>query len=297
MLEGSGLAGFFSKPLIRRVVFILAVLFFISGIVFSVYSQPELISNINAFPVMVILALCVPFTILQSIWELQLTVRLLGRRISFYDAMSTTVLAIAANMLPLPGNVMVKVSKFKSLGVTYKSGISITLLTGLFWLGCAFVYGGLWLLYIEYLWLGAFLLFGGIGITAVTSLVMNFLYKGAKLIFYLIVGRFLFIGINAVRLYLCFSAFGVDVDFSRASILTIAPALAAVVAFVPSGLGVAEALASGLGGMIDVSSASSYLATALNRVLGLVFLAFLAALIFVFGRFGKEFYGRHGNDT
>lgn len=76
--------------------------------------------------------------------------------------------------------------------------------------------------------------------------------------------------LTLLRLIIAFATFGVTIGWVDAALYAIAPTLGAAVAIVPAGLGVNEAIAAGLATLIAASSASAFLAIALNRVLGLV---------------------------
>jgi len=254
----------------RAAVLAVAVLGFIVGIAVSLRAQPDLLSNIQIWPVLAVLLLTVPFNLLFNGVEFQLSVRLLGKDLSLADALETTIVGSAANMLPLPGSAMVRVARYKTLGVAYKHGISTTLFLAAIWLGAAAVYAGGWLIYqSSQLW-GNVLFVGGVFILLFSLAGAYRLYSSTKLWSQILAVRMALVFIDACALYLCFWALDFGTTFAQSSVLTISGFLGAAVSIVPAGLGVREAAAAGLGELVAVAASAAYLASSLYRILGLI---------------------------
>jgi uncharacterized membrane protein YbhN (UPF0104 family) len=70
---------------------------------------------------------------------------------------------------------------------------------------------------------------------------------------------------------------------AQALALSLAGSLGSAVGFLPAGLGVREVLAAGIGPLVGLPAAVSLVATAVDRVLGLVVLAAIAAVLVATG--------------
>lgn len=190
-------------------------------------------------------------------------------------------------MLPLPG-VMVRASRFKTLGISYKDGLFLSVLVAFLWVGSAFIYAGACALFINHLWLGFFLFGAGAPVLFGSAGLIHYLYKNIRYVLSLIAVRCLITLTEAGRLFFCFAALHVGADFVHSSILSVAPAVGAMVVIVPSGLGIIEAVSALLGGVLDVGASASYMASTLSRILWLIVNLFLGIFVFVAIKVSKK---------
>ena len=91
--------------------------------------------------------------------------------------------------------------------------------------------------------------------------------------------RFAMIANQSIRLLLCLLAIHVGSEFAQAAVLSVSAVVGSAVALVPAGLGIREGVAAALSPVIGLAAAAGFLATFINRLLGLAVLAPLAALI------------------
>jgi uncharacterized membrane protein YbhN (UPF0104 family) len=89
--------------------------------------------------------------------------------------------------------------------------------------------------------------------------------------------------VAAGRLQLALWGLGYSPDAAQSLALSLAGSLGSVVGFLPAGLGVREVLAAGIGPVVGLPAAVSLVATAVDRVLGLVVLAGIAGVLVATG--------------
>lgn len=266
-----------NMAVIRRVALILAVAGFAVGIALSIRAQPDILVNLSLGPVLMIILVAVPVTTGLNSLEFQMATRLLSQRISFRDSLETTIIGTAANMLPLPGSAMVKVARLKSLGVTVKSGAAMTLFMAMIWLGLALLYAGSWIVSLGGRAIGTILIVSGATIFVVAMLAGIRQLGKWRLPLQLSAIRLVLIVVDASRFLICLFALGLTGSFAQASALTVSSVLGSAVSIVPAGLGVREAVAAGVGPFVGLAASSAFVATSLNRILGLATIAPVAA--------------------
>jgi uncharacterized membrane protein YbhN (UPF0104 family) len=89
--------------------------------------------------------------------------------------------------------------------------------------------------------------------------------------------------VAAFRLQLALWGLGYSPAVSQSLALGLASALGSAVGFLPAGLGVREVLAAGIGPLVGLPAAVSLVATAVDRVLGLVVLAGMSLVLVATG--------------
>ena len=92
----------------------------------------------------------------------------------------------------------------------------------------------------------------------------------------------LLVVVQAVRLALVLHGFGVRVSPAQAVALALSGVLAAALGVVPGGVGVREALASGIGPVVGLPASVSLVATAFDRIADLVVIGLAAVAITIF---------------
>src|ERR1700759_3080424 len=60
-----------------------------------------------------------------------------GHRIGWLDSVRLTVAASAANLLPLPGGVVIRTAALRQRGSSYRRALAANGVAGLIWIGCA----------------------------------------------------------------------------------------------------------------------------------------------------------------
>lgn len=264
------------KQQLHKVVLVIASLAFVAGFFVALRYQPLTLSDLSLLPTLCLVFVTLPINFLLNGLEFQLSARLAEGKLSLRDAVETTVIGSAANLLPIPGGAIVKVARLKALGVSYKHGISTTLYPALLWLGTALTYAGLWA---SVLGVGAvswaFVGLGAIVVIGASAFAYK-IYGQIDTLLRLLLVRVCLVILDAIQIFLCMLALAVAGSFAQASLLTVSGVLGSAVSIVPAGLGVREAVSAVIGPFVGLTAASAYLVTAVNRLLSLAAIAPLA---------------------
>lgn len=263
----------------RQVVLIIAVLALIAGIYFSLRSQPDLLREARLGPVVVLALFAVPATIYFNALEFVLSARLIGHKIGLKSAAETSVIGGVANMLPLPGGVLVRVAALKAEGASVAKSTSVMAFVAFIWAAVSFGYAGAWLVISGATAFGlSFIALGCIGVIGCFALSMHLLddHIITAQLFACKAGLVL---VDAFRLYLCLLAINVAAEFGQASVLTVSGFVGSSFSIVPAGLGIREGVSALLGPLVGLTAAAAFLASAANRIIGLMVSAPLALLL------------------
>ena len=280
MLELGNKISSLNTPQIRKKVMVLASLVFITGIALSLWKNPTILNNINYVAALKLFVILMPIHLIFMSFEIQTAARLAGKNLGFLDAAETTIMSTAANMFPIPGSAMVKIARFKALGISIKEGTLLTLFIAVIWMGGTLLLSGLYLTQMSIPWalyVSVTFILGGAGLTLFMLALLSKIYN-FKCALMLIIIRLIIIVIYAFRLWLCFAALDISIGFAKSVILTLSDALGAIIIIVPSGLGISEIITSVIGMAIEIAPEESYLSATLNRLLGLSFMITLALL-------------------
>lgn len=260
-------------PRLKRVVLLVALAFLIGGVVFSLKQQPEVLQAADWRPILLVVLAGIPITIFLAALEFIVTGRLIGQSVPLRRALDVTVVGTAANVLPLPGSVLVRIASLKLGGARYGEATVAVLFVGVSWVAIAFIYGGGFLLYLSADLAGGLFLGGGLVLLA--GLVLFTIRVWGKTVSAgaVMAIKLGLVATDAWRLYLCLGAIGIPASFAQASALPVSTAVAAAIGFVPGGIGVQEALAAALSPLVGLTVASGFLSVTLNRILGLAVIA------------------------
>jgi hypothetical protein len=287
------LSGFLARrtgpgdPRRRRVVLVAAIALFVGGTILGVLNLPEVETEPRWELLAVVLFLGVPATLALNAAEYQVTAAIAGFRVPFVPALRVGVLATAANLLPLPGAVLVKAYALRNLGSSYGVIAKSTGAVAVCFLGTTGVMAGAVLLATGTLVAGGILTAAGVALLAL-ALAMLVAECGARRgprLFLAAVARVAgAIGVKAGRIYLILLALGYEAGATQALVLTLAAVLATALGFFPAGLGVAEALAAVMSPLVGLSAAVGFVASAVDRLISMVGLAVLAGGVLLFER-------------
>lgn len=209
--------------------------------------------------------------------------RLVGSHVSFAAAARISVLGTAANLLPLPGSVLVRTQAIATAGAGYRKAASTTALVGIAWLGAtgiiagpaAISAGAAWLVMISVTLAGLALL--GLTYVWVRRLAPP---AGAANVFGSIVAvEIATTVVGGLRLFAIIVGLGLDVDTAQALALTLSGALAAATGILPAGLGIREAMTAAIASVVDLPAAVGFVAAAADRLAGLLVVGVIAAVL------------------
>jgi len=272
----------------ERTLLLVAVIIFAGGFVAAYLNLPP---SMEA-PVWTLLALVavigVPATVATNAWEYALSANLLGYRVSPGAAVRVSIMASAANLLPIPGSVLVRTEAVRRLGAKTSRALATSTLVGLAWLAITALLTGALLLVYGRIGLSAGA--GGIGVV-LTGATVYLLARlevsrpalvGAKLALV----ESASVLVKAVRLYVILHALHYQVGMDQAMALTSASVVATASGFFPGGLGATEVLSAAVSPLVSLPAAVGLLAAAIDRMIGLAVLGLLTGALL----FGK----RHG---
>jgi uncharacterized membrane protein YbhN (UPF0104 family) len=269
----------------RRLLLIAVVLFLVASAIGAANLPP--VETSVRWPVLLLVPLIgVPATVATNAWEYSVTARLLGYRIPPPDAARVSVLSTAANLLPIPGAVLVRSRALHQRGTGMGSALSITTAIGIAWVGVTAVLAGGLQLVVGEPALGVVVLVGGLVVLGLAGLLAA-RTKGVALrrsdVGTVLVVEVVAVLVAASRLQLVLWGLGYSPGADQSLALSLAGSLGSAVGFLPAGLGVREVLAAGIGPIVGLPAAVSLVATAVDRVLGLVVLAAIAGVLVATG--------------
>jgi uncharacterized membrane protein YbhN (UPF0104 family) len=263
----------------RQIVLIIAMLALFAGIYFSFRSQPGIFREARLGPIVILALFAVPATIYFNALEFVLSARLIGHKIGLKSAAETSVIGGVANMLPLPGGVLVRVAALKAEGASVAKSTSVMAFVAFIWAAVSFGYAGTWLVIGGATAFGlSFIALGFMGVVGCFALSMRLLddHIITAQLFACKAGLVL---VDALRLYLCLLALNVAAEFGQASVLTVSGFVGSSFSIVPAGLGIREGVSALLGPLVGLTAAAAFLASAANRIIGLMVSAPIAALL------------------
>jgi uncharacterized membrane protein YbhN (UPF0104 family) len=187
----------------------------------------------------------------------------------------------AANLLPIPGAVVVRLANLHKGGVKVGRGINLTAIIGLTWVGSACLLGGI-ANFVGHPDFGAGSVALGVSLLVVSLVLLaRILEPGDRLAgsVELIAIEAGFVTMQALRLWLVAAALRFDVSFAQSSALVIAAVSAAAIGFLPAGLGAREGIAAVLSPVVGIPAAVGLVITAVDRVVNLVVLSAFAGVV------------------
>jgi uncharacterized membrane protein YbhN (UPF0104 family) len=267
---------------LRSAILLAAVVFFAGGVALAAAHFPSEHGH-PRWVLLVLVATIGPcgFTAC-NVAEYRLTARLAGHSVTWSHALRIAVLGSAANLLPLPGAMLVRTRALAGMGSTYGAALGSTLTVGLIWLGTASALAGTFQLGGAHRAIGA-----GVGAAGLVVLGIAFRIltrrrpgaEGARLMIRLVIVEAVLTAFAALRIYLVILGFGFHVTPPQAVALTLAGVLATVTGVVPGGLGVREGLSAAIGPLVGLPASVSLLAAAFERLADLTVVGIAATVI------------------
>jgi hypothetical protein len=272
-----GLFGWLSRHRARlnRIALAAALALFLGGLVLSLRASPDIVERASLLPLLGLVLITLPAGLALNALDFQLMARMCGTRVGFWPAFLVSVYSRAANMLPIPGSVVVRMGVLKAQGVTFRRGGGLILLFTPVFGGVGFCFSAVWLALQASQELA--LAFGAIG-AALLGVSVVLAYR-ARLPWPLVSAAALFrlglVALDALSLIFVLRAVGVEAAYQQTAILVVAGFLASLV---PAGIGVRESVVALLSPIAGIDAASGFLAATASRVTGMAFLAICAGL-------------------
>lgn len=247
---------------------------FCVGVGVSIWARPDLLTAPDLIPTAALVVAAMPLGLYLSVLDFQAMGRLSGVRVPTGAALEVVIASRAANTLPVPGSILVRIAALKAHGVTFKRSGGLSVLLTFIWGGGGFLFSGACLM------LGGHALIGG-GFLLVSAALLAgcfmFGMRGAlspRGLLHAAGLRFLLVALEAGILFLALQALRIDVGYGQAGVLAVSSFLAIVV---PAGLGVKETIIALLSPIAGIAPTEGFLAAAFMRIIGLGVLALVTA--------------------
>lgn len=267
----------------------LLVFAFVLFVVISVVSFQSLPNGVHfhwwALPVLILVT--TPAMVLANSAEFRMMGQINGHRIKWLPAARLTVIAGAANLLPLPGGIMIRTQALRKRGSSYKHALAANAAAGLTWIGAGclaiatlFAFDG------DTVLAAVVLAVLGVAALVAVALLLRRIDRSsaARNLASLLVIETATVVISGVRIFLAFRLIGLSVNAAQAVALTASQIIAAAVGIFPSGLGLRELLAGAIGSAVDLPVSEAVAATASDRITGQLGMALLAGSLLLSGR-------------
>lgn len=243
----------------------------IAASVFSWWRLELGLADINWLALFLSAAL-VPASVLLTAFEYRLIASVNRVHVSLRSAVGVTVAGAVANLLPLPGAVMVRLHDLTARRGRASGAIRATAAAGGLWLGWSLTLAGLALLASDHVWLSGIFAVAGIALIAVSWILVRADARayGSR---WIARGSFIQIGSLAVgilRIWLTFAALGTEVTIVQAGVLVASGAIASTIGIVPGGLGIRELIAGVLAPLVGIATSAAILAVTVTRAVGLL---------------------------
>jgi hypothetical protein len=236
-----------------------------------------------------------PATLILNTLEYVVAGRLLGHAVRTGEALRVTILSTAANLLPLPGAVLVRTQALSDLGSGYAGAFRSTGTVGIGWLATSFLAAGSLQAATGDPRLGSLLL--GLGLLALAGAILlaRRFPHWRRWLAAVVLLEGTFVVVSAARLLFALHALGVACSVPQAVVLTLASALASAAGVFPGGLGLRELLAGGLAALVAIPPAAGAVGAVLDRVVGLAVLSLAAGMVWALGGRSARVPGQGGS--
>ncbi len=274
------------KPTVRKVALAAAAVAFGLGSWIAVRAINLDTADLVWWPILIVAILGTSGTQALNAVEMELSAKSLRQSFGYASALELSILGSAANMLPLPGAAMVRVAALRNAGARLRDSGAVTLAIALIWAGIAFLLAGNTLAGSGQLIAPAFQLFGfGSAVFAIVWL--RKLGSTWQIIFLLIMVKIGLVALSILRIQLCLLAIGTSATIEQVTIFAVSALLGSAVSIVPAGLGIRELASAALAPFVGIEASVAFIATALDRIIGMVVL-FSLSVVLNFSRSGQK---------
>jgi len=277
-----------TSPKLEQRLLIVALIVFVGATIAGLIALPPIDGGINWPPLVALALIGYPLMVLGMAGQYIASARIVAIDVGIWHAYRIAILSAAANLLPVPGAVVVRAASLSRAGTGLGKSFASSTAVGFSWLGMTGVVGGIFLLLDDELGTGlVYLAAGLVANIAYVAWVHRLTRTGdhgrSAILLGLGVGAGIAI-VAGINQWLAFEALRADVSFSQSVAISAAGVLAATVGFFPGGLGLREVFAAGLAANVGVSAALGAVATALGRVVAMADLAIITVAVRIGGR-------------
>jgi uncharacterized membrane protein YbhN (UPF0104 family) len=281
------------SPRLERALTALAFAIFVVAAVMAYRHLPSLEARIR-WPFLALAAVVgVPALIVVNGAEYRVAGLVLGRRVPLLESLRVSLLGSAANILPVPGAVLVRTRALRQLGIPYREGGSVTVAVGAGWIGTAGVLSGPLLLWAGRRAVGSLLLLGGSAALAASAwlIARHSAGRTAPLFLRVLAVEIAAVAVGTFRYYFVLLGLGIDASLPQAAAFTVAASASSATGLFPGGLGIRELLAGAVSDLVGLTIAVGVFAAAVNRLLEFVVMSPLTLGLALRRRTGSDVEG------
>ena len=277
------LAAWFSrhKKRVKSIGLVVALALFCGGLIISLQASPDIWARIRIGPLLAILLVATPVGLAINAMDFQVLARLSGVHVRFWPAVEIAIYTRAANMLPIPGSMAVRMAALKGRGATFKRSGGLIFLLTVIWGGVGFCFSGAWLAVQAPLVFSASFTAIGVAMLAGCCVAVRRFRLDPFIVSQATGLRFLAIALDALVLMVAVWAVGADAAYHQTAILVVSSFVASIA---PAGLGVRETIIAILSPIAGIDPATGFLAGAAVRFASMAFLAACSLALVVANR-------------
>ncbi len=265
---------------VRAACFAAAAVLFAYGLYRAIDRRPDLLDNLQWLPIAGTLML-VPVTLLLMTIRFMVSCRAIGSQITLRSSWKVVILGSAANILPIPGGIMVRVAAMSRGGASLGKSIGINLDLTVCWLGVAALYSAVAAAAVGNSPLGMVFLCIGAGSVGLSMwLLIRRTGRGAMSVTLAGIQTIATL-VDIVRVWLCFQALGLTEHLVKVMGLSISSVAGSIVTVIPAGLGVREWVAALLAPVFQLAPEAAYLGSTLNRIAVLAVVLVMTVIVFL----------------
>lgn len=223
-------------------------------------------------------------TIALNAAEFRSQAHLVSTSVGVGSALRTSVLASGANLLPIPGAVLVRLAALTGKGVSRAAAGWSTAVVGQVWASTSSFIAAIGFATndLPLVALGALALSAVFGAMAAATQRSRLPEAAPGRVGEIALVELGIVVVGALRLYFTFVGFGLEISPGQVAALTVSAVIASAAGVFPGGLGLREGLIGLTGGMVGVDLADSVVVASFDRVgsllvLGVAALALLAS--------------------
>ncbi len=267
---------------VQRLTLGIAVVVFLGGGVLAARTLELDLSSLGWGWIVASMVIGVPLSAAANAAEYAICSQLLTGGFGVREAVRVSVVGTAANLLPLPGAVLVRVQALVQKGSGYRSATAAVTMIGLSWIGVSASIAAvtLYLRGENLAWL--FLLIGVLALVGGWLLVRRLATTRRQAVRIGLAAVAVEVGlvlVAAFRLDFVLRGLHVAVDPGQSLVLALSGSLGAAVGVFPGGLGLREVVAAALAPLVSLPASMGFLASALSYVTGLLAYSPLSAAV------------------
>jgi uncharacterized membrane protein YbhN (UPF0104 family) len=260
---------------------VVAVILFVAFTVVAFRNLPHIGKPLRWELILVAGLFCVPVITALNALEYRVMAHFAHHHPPVLEILQVSIMGSAANLLPVPGAVVVRLANLRKAGVRVTRGLNLTAIIGLTWVGAACAVGGIAEMFSHTAFAATALAIGVVLLAVALVMLARIVDSGNRFAgaLELLAIEIAFVLMQALRLFLIASALRFNVSFAQSTTLVIAVVSAAAIGFLPAGLCAREAIAAVLSPIVGFPAAVGLVVTAVDRVVNLVVLSMFAGIV------------------